>query len=437
LERSTLPGGSGVLRGALAVLLVASTSALSGGAPAADNEAGGVVVASTHVRLPGYGPRAFGDRPTVADMTALGAKLFADPSLSASGKLSCASCHSPDHAFAPANLLPTQPGGSDSKMAGRRNPPTLMYLQTSIPFTEHFIDDEDLHGEDAGPTGGLTWDGRVNSPHEQALIPLFAANEMANRDAASLVDRLRRSALADEFRRTFSDPGDDVLKRPEQALGWITSALEVYQQSAVDFYPFTSKYDAVVRGQAQFSAEERRGLALFNDPAKGNCGSCHPSASRSGFAVFTDASYVALGVPRNREIAANRDPKYFDLGLCGPDRKDLVDHADYCGRFKTPTLRNASKRNSYFHNGRFHELREVLEFYATRDTDPGRWFPHNRDGSVSKFDDLPKKFRGNVNTEPPFAPLPGNKPRLSPADIDALLAFLNTLTDGYTPDLPR
>src|SRR5262249_44774285 len=145
----------------------------------------------------------------------------------------------------------------------------------------HYIDDEDLHGEDAGPTGGLTWDGRANSAHEQALIPLFAANEMANRNAAALVAQLKQSPLAEEFRRTFSAPNENVFDQPEQALGWLTSALEVYQQSAQDFYPFTSKYDAVVRGQAQFSEQEQRGFVLFIDPMKGNCASCHPAASHS------------------------------------------------------------------------------------------------------------------------------------------------------------
>jgi cytochrome c peroxidase len=423
-----------LMRAGRTVFLLAIAAAFTSCAFAADHAIVGEGAASSHVRLPGFGPRAFGDRPTVEQMTSLGAKLFADPTLSASGKLSCASCHSLDHAFARPNRSSTQLGGSDLKVAGRRNPPTLMYLQTSIPFTEHFIDDEDLHGDDAGPTGGLTWDGRVNSPHEQALIPLFAAHEMANRDASSLIDRLRRSALAQEFRRTFSEAGEDVLEQPEQALGWLTSVLEVYQQSARDFYPFTSKYDAVVRGQAQFSPQEERGLTLFNDPAKGNCASCHPSASRSGFALFTDASYVALGVPRNPQIVANRDPRFFDLGLCGPDRTDLVSHVDYCGRFKTSTLRNVVRRGSFFHNGRFQELREVLEFYATRDTNPARWYPRNRDGSVRKFDDLPKQFRRNVNTDAPFAPLAGNKPRLNGADIDDLLAFLKTLTDGYKPN---
>lgn len=320
--------------------------------------------------------------------------------------------------------------------AGHRNPPSLMYLQSTIGFTEHFIDDEDGHGEDAGPTGGLNLDGRSNSIQQQALLPLFAVHEMANVEPGALAQRLRRSAYADEFRTTFSEPGQDVFDAPEQLLGWMTSALEIYQQSAPVFYPFTSKFDAVLRRQATFSPAEARGMALFNDPAKGNCMSCHPSGIRSdgGFPLFTDMGHIALGVPRNPHIVANRNPRYFDMGLCGPDRIDLASHADYCGRFKAPSLRNVAGRGSYFHNGRFHSLREVVEFYVTRDTDPAHWYPRRRDASVRKFDDLPASLRANVNREVPFLPLPGNKPRLNRVEIDEMVVFLKTLSDGYQPE---
>lgn len=387
------------------------------------------------VRLPGFGPRVFGDRPTVAQMEALGAKLFADPGLSASGKMACVSCHSPAHSFSPPNRLSTQLGGAAMAAPGHRNPPSLMYLQATIGFTEHFIDDEDGHGEDAGPTGGLNLDGRSNSIHEQALIPLFAVHEMANVNPAVLAQRLRRSAYAVDFRSAFSEPGHDVFDAPEQLLGWLTSALEIYQQSAPTFYPFTSKYDAVLRRQASFSPVEARGRDLFNNPAKGNCASCHPGTIRSdgGFPLFTDMGHIALGVPRNPQITANHNLRYFDMGLCGPDRADLAATPEDCGRFKAPSLRNVAGRGSFFHNGRFHGLREVVEFYATRDTNPARWYPRGRDGQVRKFDDLPKHLRTNVNTEAPFLPLPGNKPRLNRTEIDAMVAFLSTLSDGYQP----
>lgn len=77
-------------------------------------------------------------------------------------------------------------------------------------------------------------------------------------------------------------------------------------------------------------------------------------------------------MPRNPEIPANRDPKYFDLGLCGPYRSDLAKETGFCGMFKSPTLRNVATRSVFFHNGRFHKLEDVLRFYVERDTKPGK-----------------------------------------------------------------
>jgi cytochrome c peroxidase len=99
--------------------------------------------------------------------------------------------------------------------------------------------------------------------------------------------------------------------------------------------------------------------------------------------------------------------------------------------FKSPTLRNVATRRTFFHNGVFHTLKEVLAFYAERDTNPERWYPRNRDGSVGKFDDLPPQYRVNVNVEPPFDRHVGDKPALSEADMDDIIVFLTTLNDGY------
>jgi cytochrome c peroxidase len=141
---------------------------------------------------------------------------------------------------------------------------------------------------------------------------------------------------------------------------------------------------------------------------------------------------VALGVPRNPEIPANRDPRYFDLGLCGPVRKDLARETGFCGMFKTPTLRNAASRQAFFHNGRFHTMDEVLHFYAQRDTDPAKWYPRVN-GKVAVFDDMPGRYRANVDhVDVPFTLRPGDKPLLTDADIRDLAAFLETLDDGYS-----
>jgi cytochrome c peroxidase len=150
--------------------------------------------------------------------------------------------------------------------------------------------------------------------------------------------------------------------------------------------------------------------------------------------VFTDYTYDNLGVPRNPDIPANADPGYFDLGLCGPDRTDLAYRQDLCGQFKVPTLRNVATRKVIFHNGYFHTLREAIEFYVQRDTNPEKWYPLGADGSVEKFNDVPALLARNVNlSEVPYNRPLGGTPALSTAEIDDVLAFLNTLTDGYDP----
>jgi len=390
-------------------------------------------VPSSPGRLPGYGPRVFGSWPTVQQMTDLGRRIFFDAGLSASGRQACASCHDPAHGFGPANALSVQHGGAHLDQAGMRAVPTLRYLVTTVPFTAHFIDDEDGHGEDGGPTGGLTWSGRADTPHEQALIPLFAHNEMANASPADLARRVMHSAYAADFEAAFSGPGERVFDDPARVVSWLASALEVYQQSENEFYPFSSKYDAFMRHQATLSPAEMRGLTLFNAPNKGNCASCHTSSltSSGGLPRFTDSAYSALGVPRNRAIRANGDPKYFDLGLCANGRFNRSEHDDWCGLFKTPTLRNVATRRAFFHNGVFHSLEQVVRFYATRDSQPERWYPKDTRGKVRKFDDLPARYHGNVNVSAPFGASPGDRPRLTEAEVRDIVTFLNTLTDGW------
>lgn len=369
-------------------------------------------------------------QPTAAAMAAMGRVLFFDPSLSASGRLSCASCHSPDHAYGPSNALAVQLGGRDGRAPGVRAVPSLRYLQTMPPFSEHHFDNDGDDSADAGPTGGHTWDGRASSAHDQARLPLLSPLEMANRSPDEVVDKLMKARYARQFRATF---GTGIFDNKAAAFRWALMALEVFQETPSEFYPFTSKYDAVLRGQATLSRQEARGLALFNDPARGNCASCHISAVKSdgGLPLFTDFGLIALGVPRNAAIAANADPAWYDLGLCGPLRTDLQDRPEYCGLFRTPSLRNVALRGAFFHNGVFHSLADVLRFYVLRDVQPARFYPRNPDGSVRKFDDLLPQYHGNVNTEAPFASQPGGRPRLSEADIRDVVAFLKTLTDGY------
>ena len=357
----------------------------------------------------------------LAEQAALGEKIFADPSLSASGRQSCASCHDPAFGHSPPNALATQLGGLDGDLQGTRKAPAIRYLATNLPF---FFDDEGT------PTGGFFWDGRARNFAEQATEPFLNPFEMANVDKASVVAKLAAAPYAAEFRRVF---GDNVFADVEGAYQRLSLAVQQYEREDVEFNAFDSKYDAFLRGAAALSDQELRGLALFNSAAKGNCAACHPSArGADGSApLFTDFTYDNLGVPRNDEIDRNADLSYFDLGLCR--RADLPGRGDLCGAFKVPSLRNVALRQAFFHNGRFKSLKDALTFYVQRDTDPEKWYPTGSDGSLRKFDDLPPDYRANVNTtEAPYNRKPGDAPALSDAEIDDVIAFLRTLSDGYS-----
>jgi cytochrome c peroxidase len=372
--------------------------------------------------------------PSAAELTALGRLLFFDAGLSASGKISCASCHDPKRAFGPPNDLPVQRGGGDGRSYGVRAVPSLMYMQNAPAFTEHFFDDDGDDSVDQGPAGGRTWDGRAQSVHEQARLPLLSPFEMANRDADAVVVKAQHAAYAPQFRQVF---GAAVFDDKALAFKAVLMALEAFQQSPAEFYPYSSKYDAWLRREAALTPQELKGLAAFNDPGKGNCARCHPSALRNGaFPQFTDFGYASIGAPRNAKIPANAAPHYFDLGLCGPLRTDLADRAEYCGLFKTPSLRNAATRGVFLHNGVFHRLDQVVRFYADRDTQPQRWYPHAADGTVLKFDDLPRQFAANLDVQAPFDRHSGDRPALSEADIEDIVVFLRTLSDGYEQALP-
>jgi cytochrome c peroxidase len=171
---------------------------------------------------------------------------------------------------------------------------------------------------------------------------------------------------------------------------------------------------------------------LFDDPRRGNCASCHldRKGADGSHPLFTDYQFEALGVPRNPEIRANASADYFDMGLCGPLRIDQAKESRYCGLFKTPTLRNVATRRVFFHNGRFHTLKDALRFYVRRDTDPELWYPVSPSGAVDKFDDLPPRLRGNIDViDEPLTRSKGASPAWSDAEIDDVIAFLKTLTD--------
>jgi cytochrome c peroxidase len=359
--------------------------------------------------------------PGLSPVATLGERLFKDPSLSVSGRLSCETCHQPRHAHAapPGEIVSV--GGAAHDQRGLRNAPSIRYAG----FTPRFAFDEE-----GTPFGGLFRDGRVDSLAEQARQPFLDRREMANASVDGVIERLRRSPNANRFRAVY---GKHALDDPSQALDRITAAIAQYEVENRDFHRFDSKYDAWLEGRAELSAQEQRGLALFEDPGKGNCVACHPSKPGADGTppLFTDFTYDNVGLPRNAAIPANSDRGFFDLGLCGPERKDLTARRDLCGAFKVPTLRNVARTAPYFHNGGFRTLREAVAFYARRDTHAAEWYP-SRAGVTDKFDDLPPSLREAVNTlEVPYDRKPGESPALTPAEIDDIVAFLKTLDDGY------
>jgi cytochrome c peroxidase len=284
------------------------------------------------------------------------------------------------------------------------------------------------------PRGGQFWDGRAADLAEQASGPLLNPVEMNNPSAEAVIAKIKLAPYADLAKTVY---GPEVFADPKVAMGQMMKAVAAYELSPT-FAPFSSKFDDWLRGTAQLTAEEKRGFEIFIDKKKSNCIDCHAGNVESKDPtdwIFSDFSYHALGVPRNKAIPANADPKNFDLGLCKrPGIEAILPQkiklASLCGAFKAPTLRNIAVTAPYFHNGAFASLRDAVAFYATRDTDPGHWYPKDGKGKVDKFNDLPEIYKTSVGVEEvPYDRKPGQRPHLSDKEIDALVAFLKTLTD--------
>jgi cytochrome c peroxidase len=430
--------------------------------------------------------------PALSAAATAGKAIFFDTSLSASGKQACGTCHVPTRAFtgdpATDHGLPTPLGGRNMDLPGFRNAPSLMYSALTPPFSL-------VAGT---PTGGFFRDGRASSLATQAMQPFVTEFEMANANSAEVLARLQASSTT--LQLFVAAYGETILSDPDATLSAMGQAIAAYESEATsEFQPFSSKYDAWLSGKTQLTANEAAGLALFNNPDKGNCIACHPS-DRQGYSahpLFTDFTYDNIGVPRNWNIAANlaqpsspisgvpldyvpaqsnvpadAEYRYYDMGLCGPfapaasdpkPRPTFTDITTLCGFFKVPTLRNIAITSPYFHNGEFSTLHQVVKWYVTRDINnntgnnptpvpagPGGnpYFPvgtsyvtASGQPDLYQYNDLPVDFDANVNIgEVPYTPptfAGGQAPTLTSAEIDLVVAFLCTLTDGYDPQNPQ
>lgn len=397
-------------------------------------------------------PREVRPPRALSPVARVGKQLFFDKQLSTSGQTACATCHDPAHAYGPPNELAVQIAGATGTSSGVRAVPSLRYKE----FTPGYMDllDNPDGFSPPGPGGGFTWDGRADSLAEQARIPLLSPFEMANASPADTVARLRSSPSAAAFTQVY---GAAALADPEIAFAKLLEALQSFQLEDPSFHPYSSRYDRYLSGApgGELTPAEQRGLKVFADPKIANCSGCHlhtASLDDGAPAQLTDLSFEAIGVPRNPQIPANRDRRYFDLGACGPLRDDHTQFPEFCGLFKTPTLRNAAGRRVFFHNGVIHSLEQAVRFYNTRDTRPEIWYPtvggrarprpdvdfpryglvttQYAGGTVQKFDDLPPARRKNIDKQLPLdGRAAGSEPPLTEPQVADLLCFLQTLND--------
>jgi len=341
------------------------------------------------------------DLELTAQKQALGKQLFFDANLSTPAGQSCSSCHLPSAGFAdPDSEIPVSRGVNPDRF-GNRNTPSAAYAAFSPDF--HFDDEEGIF------FGGQFLDGRSSTLKDQAKQPFLNPVEMANADETTVVEKVSQAEYADDFKAIY---GEGIFNDVEQAFDSIADAIASFERSE-EVVPFSSKFDLFVAGEVELTAQEARGMDLFNREDKGNCAACHPStpAGPETSALFTDFSYDNLGTPANpnspfltQDAQFNPDGLAFvDFGLGG----ELADVAEN-GKFKVPSLRNVNDTAPYMHNGVFDTLEQVVDFYSDRDAD----------GVVPEVAD-------NVNMDELGAL------GLTLQEKADIVAFLKTLSDGF------
>lgn len=283
----------------------------------------------------------FSKNPLTEEGFQLGRQLFYDPILSKDSTISCASCHLQATGF--THVDHSLSHGIDGKI-GTRNSMALMNLAWSKTFM---------------------WDGGVNHLDVQALNPITSSVEM-NETLANVVLKLRKSDKYKSF--FFAAFGDENITGQ-----LILKALSQFELMLVSS---NSKYDKVMRKEALFSDQEQNGYQLF----KTNCASCHSEP------LFTNGKFESNGIPT--------DTTLNDIG-----RQRITEKTEDYLKFKVPTLRNIQFTNPYMHDGRFHQLTEVIKHYNS--------IRNNK--NVSKQIKKPMNLTDNERVD--------------------LLAFLLTLTD--------
>ncbi|SMF94283.1 Cytochrome c [Methylomagnum ishizawai] len=351
----------------------------------------------------------------------LGRQLFFDTNLSTPPGQACATCHDAGLFFRdPDQDVPTSEGASP-ELKGSRNTPTALYTAFIPKF--HFDKAEGLY------VGGQFLDGRAATLKEQAKGPFLNPLEMDNPDKATVVGKVKQAEYAPLFLKVY---GRRAFDNTGKAYDRIAEAIAAFERTRV-FAPFTSKYDYYLAGKTQFTEQERRGRQVFEAGDKGNCAACHPDRPGADGTppLFTDHTYDNIGIPKNPDNPFYALPKdlnpegsaFVDKGLGGFVKKPAED-----GKFKVQTLRNIAKTPPYMHNGYFKTLRGVVDFYNTRDIKPACPDPLTPEAQALAQGCWPApEMPRNVNHDELGAL------NLTEQEVDDLVAFLQTLTDGYQP----
>jgi cytochrome c peroxidase len=417
-------------------------------------------------------------------MIALGKALFFDENLSANGTQSCATCHAPGTGFVGPDSA-VNAGGAVYEGAlpghfGNRKPPSAAYAG----------DSSNLHYDTAeeGWFGGMFWDGRATGAvlgdplAEQAQGPYLNPLEQALANAQVLCGRVRKADYAGLFVEIWGPGSLDCAKDVQGVYERIGRSVAAYERSA-EVNPFTSKFDtfwdsAEAAGKdvtkikcgmgggmmgcpgsgangwwsyrnLGLSDAELQGLAVFNDPNRADCASCHTlEPGPDGYPLFTDFGYDNIGVPKNPD-----NPFYSMPPAWNPDGANWVDtglggylkSAGYApevyelemGKFKVPTLRNVALLPSdenvkaYGHNGYFKSLEDIVFFYHWRAMMDNGGCMGGGGMSGGMGGDMGCENMATMFPEPEVdqnrTPL-GMFPR---PQVDNIVAFLKTLSDGY------
>lgn len=332
------------------------------------------------------------------DAIALGARLFFDARLSPSARIACVTCHQPDRGWADGRLRAQ--GLADLE----RNTPALANLRLQRWFG---------------------WGGGSDSLWMASLRPLLDPREFDS-NAATVAGLYARDAdLACRYQRAFGHAPGDGRDDVDEVLLNTAKALAAFQETLITGRtPFDEFRDALARGDeataARFPLAARQGLKLFI--GRGNCMSCHngPNLSNGEFADVGVPHFVAPGkvdAGRHDDLQRLRASQYNLRGRYSDDagrtsatatRHALLEPRHW-GEFKVPSLRNVAASAPYMHNGSMATLRDVVLHYSTLD-----------------------ESRIHSSAQPLLRAL-----RLSPDEIDALIAFLETLTDAQGAHRPR